>query len=64
MPVSALGALIIIVTPRMVISEAIHPMTPRYIIWMAAAISGPKDSPKVCTRSWVEIGDRPAVKNP
>ena len=44
-------------------SEETQPMTPRYIMCMAAAISGPKDSPKVCTRSWVEIGDRSAVKS-
>ena len=31
---------------------------------MAAAISGPKASPKVCARSWVEIGDSTAAKNP
>ena len=64
MPVSALGAWVIIVTPRMVIRELTQPMTPRYIMCIAAAISGPKASPKVCTRSCVEMGDRSAVKNP
>ena len=53
-----------IVTPLIVMSEEIQPMMPRYIICMAAAISGPKASPKLCTRSWVDIGDRSVVKNP
>ena len=48
----------------MVMSEEIQPITPRYIMCMAAAINGPKASPKVCTRSWVEMGDRSVVKNP
>ena len=61
---SVLGALIIIVTPRIVISEPIQPMTPRYIMCMAAAIKGPRASPNVCTRSWVERGIMVSVRKP
>ena len=38
-------------TPRVVSPEPIHPMMPRYIIRMDAAIRGAKELPKTSTRS-------------
>ena len=53
----------IMVTPRMVTSEPIQPMTPRYITRIEVAISGARESPKVCARSWVESIWSPPDRN-
>ena len=58
------GAWAIIVTPLMVKSEPIHPITPRYITRMDVANKGAKASPKVCTKSSDAIIDRVWVRNP
>jgi len=61
--ISVLGALVIKLPPRMVISEPIQPMTPRYITRIEVAISHARASPKFCTRSWVVIICKLSVKN-
>ena len=62
--ISSFGEFVINVTPLIVMREAIHPITPRYIIRMHVAIKGASASPNVCTRSCVAIMLKLSVKKP
>ena len=54
--VSICGVWVIIVTPLIVNSEPIQPITPRYIIRMAVPINGANAEPKICSKPPVSDG--------
>ena len=58
------GVWAIIVTPLIVKSEPIQPMTPRYIMRMHVATKGANASPKVSIRSSEAIIDRLFIRKP